>query len=181
MYHYRYLIAFTLFVFVLVVGIAQVLFISLPFNPIKAKVPTERLISSTVPQGWAFFTRNAREAQVKLYSISEGDVTPIHQQHSSFVNYFGLKRASSKLLLELQAIRTQITDDQFENTEWNYQKNRYGNIPDTVYHVDNLLNDPMVCGTYLMVLQEHVPWAWSGSLKKIMMPAKVIRFHVSCP
>ena len=43
-----------------------------------------------------------------------------------------------------------------------------------------MIYDPLLCGEYLLVFQKPVPWAWSKSLKKIEMPAKIIRFKILC-
>ena len=103
----------------------HVLLSSLPFNPTSINLPAKRLITGIAPQGWAFFTRNPREAQVILYKVVNGDhLEPVAQRHTERHNFFGLRRGSTKILLELQFIKEQLADHSFENTTWNYQANK---------------------------------------------------------
>lgn len=159
--------------------IVQLLIASVQFNPtsyfINRNSPLFKILQ---PQGWAFFTRNPREAQVVLYQVEEGKLNPIVQKHCNISNAFGLCRHSSRIMNELTHIRGKIQDEQFSNTRWNYQTNNYGNYPQKIVPVKNALKHAALKGNFILVLQRPVPWAWLGSIDKIMMPAKVIHLNI---
>lgn len=181
MIRYRYILVFTIGMVLLTIGIFQILFVSLPLNPVQAHIKSQRVFQALAPQGWAFFTRSAREAQVVLYAVQDDStLVPVPHQHARATNLMGLRRTSTRMLLELQTLKQQLPDELFRNTTWNYQADVYGDVPDTMYTVKPVLLDPVLCGNYVLVLQEHVPWAWSSNLHTIRMPAKVIKFHVAC-
>ncbi len=174
------------FVFGILAGLATFLFFSLlfastPFNPIQYKLHFIKSIFNVTPQGWAFFTRDAREEQIYIYKISNDKLIKINQRHSNLENFLGLSREVSKLAIELENITGKfIKNDIATKTTWNYDENIYGEIPHKYFVVDNPIKKPIICGKYLVVYQENVPWAWSTSRKKIKMPAKVIKLNVKC-
>jgi antimicrobial peptide system SdpA family protein len=178
---YNYIILFSILTLVFFIVLAQVLLMSLPFNPAKTMLGFERLTKGIAPQGWAFFTRNAREAQVVLYEIqSNNELVLVSQKHTDPSNLFGLKRTATKLILEMQSIRANVPDDWFENSEWNFQAGITNSLPAQTHIVKNGIADPILCGKYLLVLQDYVPWAWSSNMNNLKMPAKLISLHIQC-
>ncbi|MRM86663.1 hypothetical protein D1Z98_12280 [Riemerella anatipestifer] len=47
-----------------------ILISSIPFNPIQYKINFVKQVYTYLPQGWAFFTRDARENQLYIYKIN---------------------------------------------------------------------------------------------------------------
>ncbi|VAW14377.1 hypothetical protein MNBD_BACTEROID03-708 [hydrothermal vent metagenome] len=136
-----------------------------------------------VPQGWAFFTRSPREAQVILYEFHDDDsLIKYPQKHSSYKNIFGLDRKISKVLTEIQALKFQIPDTLYTNYQWNYQTTEHSKLkrPLNVCKVKNGIYQPILCGDYLLVFQKPIPWAWSKSINKLKMPAKIIHLRIEC-
>lgn len=150
-------------------------------NPIKLNINLENKLFTFVPQGWAFFTRNPREAQIIIYQKkSDNRFEEISQRHSSYHNIFGLKRTASKVMSELQFVKRKINDSLYQNTMWSYQRELYSKVSLESITVQNQIKDPILCGEYLVVYQKAVPWAWSRSLDRIKMPAKIIRLNIKC-
>lgn len=165
-------------------GIVMLILFSVsPFNPIRAKADFNRQVYTFIPQGWAFFTRNPREAQIQLYQADHlGGWRKVNHFHAHRSNFFGLSRKTTALITELQYIKmNDLKDSYFINCESNYQRGIVGCVPDTTYTVLNKFEKPILCGEYIMTLQEPVPWAWSKSMDKVMMPSKVIRLNIQCP
>lgn len=151
---------------------------SITYNPIKYNFPYMKESFSTLPQGWAFFTRSPREGQVMLYKLEDGQITEMNHRHSSPGNAFGLNRKVSHMMSEIQAIERQVPDEKFMNSRWNFQSKQYGEIPEEAYPIEQTLNHPQLNGEYVLVYQEIIPWAWSKNLDKIDMPAKVARIKI---
>jgi len=162
------------------VGISIIFVSSIPFNPIQHKLDFVKQVYTYTPQGWAFFTRDAREDQVYIYKINkDGELKKINQKHANTDNFFGTSRKVSKMFAEVDIITSMIGKKKFYTTTWNYDKNSYGEIPDNFVEVKNLIKHPVLCGDYLLVYHKIVPWAWSNN-DKVKMPAKVIKIRVLC-
>jgi len=174
------LFASFLFLFALV-GISVVFVSSIPFNPIQHKFDFVKEVYTYTPQGWAFFTRDAREEQIYIYKINEnGELKKINQKHANTDNFFGVSHRVSKMFVEADIITSMIGKKNFYFTTWNYDQNIYGEIPNNFVEVKNPIKNPVLCGDYLLVYHKIIPWAWNKSNKKMKMPAKVIKIKVQC-
>lgn len=177
----KFIIVFTICFLISGLFLIGLFFNTLKDNPLKLKFSIDNEIFTFVPQGWAFFTRNPREAQIIIYKVNElNNLEEINQRHSSYLNIVGLNRRASKIMSELQFIKNKINDSLFVNTKWNYQKSNFNKIPNTTTEVKNQFKDPILCGEFVVVFQKAVPWAWSRDLYKIQMPAKIIRLKIIC-
>lgn len=180
MFRFKYSITFltgltsiTVILFVVFVSVIR-------FNPVQDGF-VRRMVFAVVPQGWSFFTRSPREAQTIIYEISNNELNLVDHRHSSFRHLVGLNRRSSVVMSEMQIVRAELPDSIFMTTQWNYQAGIVGDYPDrSAKEVDNKLFQPLLCGEFLLVFQEPVPWAWSKSLKTIKMPAKAARITITC-
>jgi len=176
-----YLIFFISCSLITLLFVIGMFFNTIKVNPIKLKMDLDNKVFTFVPQGWAFFTRDPREAQITIYKKNDKDqFVEINQRHSSVRNMFGLNRRASKIMSELQFIKKQINDTLFINTKWNYQENIQGKIPNSIIPVKNKIKHPILCGEYVVAFQKAVPWAWSQNIEQIKMPCKVIRIKIQC-
>jgi antimicrobial peptide system SdpA family protein len=176
----KYTATFILSLFISFSLLSSVYLVSMKENPITLTSNFDNQIFTFLPQGWAFFTRNPREAQISIYEIKNGKLYDINQKHSSASNIFGLKRNASKILSELQIAILKIKKEEFVNLNWNYQSKIYDKIPQKIHYSKNILNSPLLCKEYLIIFQKPVPWAWSKSIEKIKMEAKGIRIKFQC-
>ena len=176
----RYLIFSVLTFFFGLVSVLIVFTSSIPFNPVQSNINYATEVLEYTPQGWAFFTRDAREEQVYIYSIQNNKLEKIDQKHGDITNLFGLSRKISKLGLEAEILTNFIGKENFSVTTWNYDENLLGEIPNRFIEIKNPLQSPILCGEYVIVYHPIIPWAWSNSKKKIKMPAKVFKLKVKC-
>ncbi|QTY27747.1 SdpA family antimicrobial peptide system protein [Flavobacterium sp. CS20] len=176
----KFLISFIVCSICTLVFLTGVFLYSMESNPIKLNIDLEHKIFTFVPQGWAFFTRNPREAQIIIYKKENEQISEIAQRHSAYQNLFGLNRKASKIMSELQFIKNGLNDSLFDNTKWNYQEKIYNKIPTKPICVKNQMEEPILCGNYIIVFQKTIPWAWSKSIEKIEMPAKIINLNIEC-
>lgn len=176
----KYIIVFSICSLTSFIFIFGVFLYSIEVNPIKLNVNLNNKIFTFVPQGWAFFTRNPREAQIILYKVSNNRLDLIPQRHSSIENLYGLNRNASKLMAELQFIKAKLNLNLYKNTVWNYQENKFSEIPREAVMIKNQMEYQLLCGEYIVVFQKTIPWAWSKSMKKLKMPSKIIRLKIVC-
>lgn len=159
--------------------IINAFFTTVKGNPIEITNEVDSRVFKFIPQGWAFFTRNPREAQIVIYKIENDSILrPYPQRHSSFTNLFGLKRTSSKILTELQLLKLKTTNSLYTDLKWNYQANQYSKMPSKIFEYENEIFDPILLGNFIVVYQKAVPWAWSKSMGRIKMPSKAIRLFI---
>ncbi len=178
---------FSIIFFLYIIPVCILLFLMafyfIEVNPVKFNNNIEHRFFSFVPQGWAFFTRSPREAQIILYKKnSDNKYEEINQRHANIYNLFGLNRKPSKVLGELQFAKKEIPKKLYYDTIFNYQKNHI--IEDVnklkPFYYENKMYDPILCGDYLVVYQKAVPWAWSKNIDKINMPCKMIKINFIC-
>ena len=160
--------------------IINIFLITVKGNPIEITNEVDSRVFNFIPQGWAFFTRDPREAQITIYRIENDSVLkPYPQRHSSLNNLLGLKRTSSKILTELQLLKLKTSDSLYSDVKWNYQVDKFEKFKIKRFEYKNEIYDPILLGDFIVVYQKPVPWAWSKSIKEIKMPAKVIRFKIN--
>lgn len=179
--NYKYILTAVLTITLLISMITGIFYVSVSENPVRLKNHFNFKMFSFIPQGWAFFTRSPSEDQIILYGIHKGgDITKYPQKHSSYKNLFGLDRKASKVIAEIQGLKLKLHDSLFINSKWRFQTVHGGELPQKIEEIQNEIYDPILCGECLLVFQKPVPWAWSKSIKKIEMPAKIIRLKILC-
>lgn len=178
---YSYTVVYTISLCSCILLVSIVYIVSMQENPVVLTSKNDSKIITFLPQGWAFFTRNPREAQIIIYELKNGQIYEIPQKHSSYKNLLGINRKASKILSELQIILLEnVKKEDYVDLQWNYQANVYDAIPTKTIHCKNKMNNPLLCNQYLVIFQKPVPWAWSKSLDKIKMSAKGIIINVEC-
>lgn len=161
-----------------------VLVASLPFNPARVGlVSTKDLQFSRImlPEGFGFFTRNAREPYVLLYEQVDEELECISVRNSSYLNMFGLLRKSRALYIEAGAIFSSLPDSLWTRTV-GIPINKFDLFELQPYSVQNLAPTPILCGEYLLRQVEPVPWAWASTFDEngSGMPSEVIRVNIIC-
>ena len=142
---------------------------------------TARTAATVVaPQGWAFFTKNAKDPSYIPYRMTDGhwknvSLTP----HSRPANLFGFNRASRTQGVEIALMLRQ------PGTRW-----RNCDSADSVarclaraqhrIRVDNPSPAPTVCGRAAIVEMKPVPWAWRDLSPHHATPTRVTGWQVSC-
>jgi antimicrobial peptide system SdpA family protein len=152
---------------------------SISYNPIRYQFPNQKKVLSFIPQGWAFFTRSPREAQILVYQIENNKIKNLEiSRHSSPMNYFGFNRKQTYKMNELQFIIDQFEPKDYTTISWNYKEDLQGEIPTKLHRVSSIFKHSLLKNKeILLVMQEIVPWAWS-SKSNLKMPAKAIKMYI---
>lgn len=185
--NYRYLIVFLTYIFFISIAIANIFYFTIESNPVKYNNKIENQLFSFVPQGWAFFTRSPREAQITIYKKDKNanNFIIINQRHAHYSNLFGLIRRPSKLLGELQMIKRQIPKEHYVDTTFSYQTLKIIDDKELINSLsletcENRFYGSDLCGEYIIVFQKPVPWAWSKNIRNVKMPCKMIKVKILC-
>ena len=65
----------------------------LPYNPLTPSGKVTLATMAFFPEGWGFFTKNAQDADIFVYKITENRaVSILRTPNSSLENWLGLKR-----------------------------------------------------------------------------------------
>jgi len=148
--------------------------ISLPFG-IKLNV------NYLAPQGWAFFTRDAREEKVILLAYGRsGKLEKI--QHAGFHSdySFGLNRQARKIQMEYSIVTTQMDSLQWIPFKGSIDSLSRFAITLPARNADSKSFDPKLCGEVIVVKTKIIPWAWA-KFDSVYMPSKVMKLYVICP
>ncbi|MGJ8745456.1 SdpA family antimicrobial peptide system protein [Polaribacter sp.] len=157
-------------------------FSSILINPVKLKPGINRKISRIMPQNWPFFTRDFNEAELLLYKKNNHQKYQIvNLNYNHYSNSFGLKKKSKKIIQELTFLKRELHDSLFISTEGNHRIGLLGAIPDKIINIKNHMLAPILCGEYVLFLEEPIPWAWIESKNILKMPSKAIRLNIQCP
>jgi len=153
---------------------------ALPYNAFSSVFNSEKSIFKIFPQGWAFFTRSPREAQAKLYEIDGDKIKEIKHYHSSYHYLLGASKENSRYVTELAYLFNKIPQERYTDAKSNIQLNNIDKIPTDTIQITNPFDNPRIIGTYILIMQELVPWAWTKNIEREMMDCKTIKMVVSC-
>lgn len=169
----------TLFIglFIIVFGAAFVSVLpSAAFNPLKYSYHHSSLVYTLFPQGWGFFTRDAQEAQIKVYQKVGDSFELINKSNGTPSYMLGLSRISRRQNVEFGQIVATIPDEAWSPCSF---KELTACVPDSVVVRQNPFHQPLMKGEYLLVSSRPVPWAWARSSKPIIMPFRTIRLIIT--
>jgi antimicrobial peptide system SdpA family protein len=153
----------------------------LPFNPIR--LPFERWVHVRfwAPEGWGFFTRNPQEeAMLVFVRDRDGQWTSASMGPNGMPrNAFGLNRASRAQSVEAGLLAGGVPKNAYQPC---------GNQPAACLEhapvgvsLKNPTPSPTLCGQVGIAMQKPLPWAWSNSRDRVIMPSRVARMNVDCP
>ena len=141
--------------------------------------PDQRTVRTLFPEGWAFFTRDAREDRTALMREEEGRWTEVEIGPNGEPEYaFGLRRLPRVQLGELNEISRLVPDDAWEECAGGWATCSAADV-DAVA-VANPTVRPQLCGGLAVISYEPVPWAWAPDVDREEMPARVARVEVTC-
>ena len=86
---------------------------ALPSHPFPATPPERQRLLSISPQGWAFFTRNAREPADYFYRREGAKWVRLGYPNSSSRNFFGLKKDTRPFGVEMGSLMSQVSTDEW--------------------------------------------------------------------
>lgn len=182
---YNNLIVRLVFYGMLLLWGAGIIFIgltALPYHSTSLPADVQFKTQVLFPEGWHFFTRDARELQTRVYyknQYGEWEYEPRMPNVSAY-NYFGANRAGRAMGVEYALFLNEVAP-----TDWYVHE---GTVTDLLRQTDQIpatevsssFRNPIMCGEYLLLAAEPVPWAWSPTYDRVHMPVKATRLFVNC-
>jgi antimicrobial peptide system SdpA family protein len=161
------------------VGLAYAVHPALPYNPVK--LPFAESIRTVVwaPQGWSFFTRDAREARVLVLQQVDGRWrSALRGPNARVANVFGFDRAPRAEGTEMAMLTQAVPPGRWRECEEGIE--RCLAKGESAIAVRLPVPHPLICGDVVLVVQQPVPWAWLSMPQKVDMPIRSARVSVSC-
>ncbi|MET7426456.1 SdpA family antimicrobial peptide system protein [Dactylosporangium sp. NPDC005555] len=162
-------------------AVAYVVHTQLPDNAVDLpyEAAVEEPVRVALPQGWAFFTRDPRGADLLVYTRG-GDGRwhdALLSPHAEPRNLFGLARASRAQGVELGLLTGAVPEDGWTGCQADPGPclERLTPLP-----AANRARRTTLCGDVGLAQRVPVPWAWSRSGDQVVMPSTVARLAVSC-
>ncbi len=145
-------------------------------SPLPISLPISRNVLMVMPEGWGYFTRNPREPIMQFYRL-DGKHEPVFEPNFSARYLFGMRRDGRKLSGEAGFVVSQV-----RAKAWIVTRKRlsFESLPDSTVIVHNPTGNPMLCGDYLVQVQDRLPWAWAKSRARIVMSQKVAHVRIVC-
>lgn len=165
------------------VVVVAVVFTQLP--PSAIGVPGEETlrppIRALATQGWAFFTKSPREANVIALQHSDGQWrSAMLAPHSEPRNIFGLDRASRAQGVELGLIVGALRAGDWVDCFDNALQACADTLPTSdVVTIVSSMPAPTLCGAVVVARSEPTPWAWAAD-EPDSMPLSLAEVEVRC-
>lgn len=134
------------------------------------------VIFKLFPQGWAFFSKSPRDESIFIYNL-ELTENPVIWPNNHPKNIFGLKRYGRGQGVEVGVLYSQIKPENWYACE--------GIIHECLVELDfisviNNTPNPSLCGEFILVLREPIPWAWSKKVSLENIPSKLVKVESTC-
>lgn len=140
---------------------------SLNANILGVPPDIENKVVKVLAQGWGFFSKDPREPMLYAYPLSGNEYDELQWPNNSIKNLIGLNRFGRAQGIELGSIITEIPGDGFKECEKNYQN--CIDKENDIIEVNNIYENPTICGEWGIVLLEPIPWAWADVVDELDM------------
>jgi antimicrobial peptide system SdpA family protein len=149
-------------------------------HPLRLSSLAQFRMQSFVPQGWAFFTRDAQEPVARVFGPADGGWVRLDYRNSAGSNWFGIKKDTRPIGIELAHLLLGVTRENWTSCE-------SGDVAECIaaggavpLPVENGSLTRRFCGTIAVDNRRPVPWAWSRRVTPERMPSEHVVLEVSC-
>ena len=152
---------------------------SMPQNPLPYSMKLQQNVTLLFPQGWAFFTRDPREATERIYRRTPAGLREVSYACSSRRNLFGIRRDARAVHVELVHLLSRAPMQLWRRCEGSAARCA-AEVREPPISLGNGTPLQRLCGDLIIVRRPPVPWAWSGARRRIDMPGTVLSLRVRC-
>jgi antimicrobial peptide system SdpA family protein len=150
-----------------------------PYNAVQLPFARKIAMVLVLPQGWKFFTRDARESQQTMQvRVREGRWADASGgPNAEPAHLFGASREGRAQAIEISELLAAAGHVTFAPCTGAVTSCLEAATP--AARVQNVSARPSLCGSIGVVHRAPIPWAWArGGAKE--MPTTVVRLEVSC-
>lgn len=147
-------------------------------TPFNLSATLKRNTFYFLPQGWAFFTRDAREEKLWAYKrAQDGSLVPLNPPGGSFIYLFGINRGGRKLSSDYSRLLAGIDSTSWNHVAFDLSLIARESVRKRIFHTNNKDYTSKAKGEIVFVKKRLIPWAWSR-FKSVKMPSKYVRIFV---
>ncbi|GAA4195732.1 hypothetical protein GCM10022289_00350 [Pedobacter jeongneungensis] len=147
-------------------------------TPFNTSSTVKRNTFYFLPQGWAFFTRDAREEKLWAYKrTGNGSLIPLSPSGGSFIYLFGINREGRKLTSDYNRLLSGIDSALWKHIDFDLTKIAVDSRQKTILHIKNKDETWKAKGEVVFVKKKLTPWAWSH-FESVKMPSKYVRIFI---
>lgn len=157
---------------------ASALVQTVPDSPFAFGPRARGNVAILLPQGWSFFTRNAREERILVYESANKEWRLLSVTNAQTGHWLGIKRTSSLISVELTAIIAQVPDTAWREIHGAVEPGTSVGAPATTVMNPGIAHT--LCGRFLLRKQPPLPWAWAGSAQIMELPSRIAEVDVKC-
>ncbi|KNB52794.1 hypothetical protein AC230_09120 [Streptomyces caatingaensis] len=140
----------------------------------------KKAANAVAPQGWAFFTKSAKDIELAPYRFRNGRwESAARTPHARPSNAFGLDRASRSQGIELAWLVAGPGIKWTDCTDSSDPADCLAHTP-VSGRMTNDQPSPLLCGRAAVVQMRPIPWAWRDLMPEPYMPEKAAVWEVSC-
>jgi antimicrobial peptide system SdpA family protein len=157
-----------------------VLLLAAPNNPMLPRAQHRNTMLLLLPQGWAFFTLDPREADTFLHrELADGDVREVETQGYREIPLGAVDREGRLVGHELRLLAARFADD-----VWTECRGEVASCLAALPPAPVRLAEPFdfvpACGRLVLESRPPTPWAWWRRDPELRMPSRLIRLEVPC-
>jgi len=145
---------------------------------VEARPDIVRKVSSILPQGWGFFTRDPREDITEVYRYDNNKQFERFIRNNAEPAYlFGAIRTGRIRSLELGQILSHIADSNWIRGTGNYYR-----VADSLHAIPitwSSLTQSFTPGNYLLIKQQRPPWIWQQNINSSKIPFKAVMIKIT--
>lgn len=154
---------------------------ALPDNPIMQHSTFKSTVSTLIPQGWDFFSKDPREQYFDLIP-AENNQNILKWPNSSLDNHLGFDRSARAQGTETGMLYEQLDTKNMTTCKEDLEQciELIEKEQEEAIKIENRDIKQTICGDYYFVLIEPLPWAWSQSTDRKHKELKIQKIEVSC-
>jgi len=150
----------------------------LPPNPIQLPLEDHSPMVSLLPQGWGFFTRDPRSADMTAFLRTTDGWRVAANSKPLWPRLFEFSRSRKMTNVEVGMVLYEIPDPKWQPCE--EISSACLDRATGSGQINNPLAHSSLCGDVGVVRQAPLPWAWSATPDETVMPSEVLRVQVAC-
>ncbi|WP_371131162.1 SdpA family antimicrobial peptide system protein [Microbacterium sp.] len=142
--------------------------------------PVTQVLSATIPQGWAFFTRPPREPSLRVLSTSDQGTSPPPRApigpNGSAAYGWGVSRQFMLEMTEASALAQTVDSENWIDCESNSVcGDRVADLDPNVFD-----SDVLPCGSYVFAYTEPAPFAWRETVDDLIRLVRATPVEIRC-
>ncbi|RAJ19751.1 SdpA family antimicrobial peptide system protein [Pedobacter cryoconitis] len=119
-------------------------------------------VSYFLPQGWAFFSKDAREEKIFAFKRrKDGSLERLSPSAASYRYLFGLNRIVRRLPMEYQFLLSQTDSASWIPSNYNIVEIGENSRTKKIVFKKNIFYKGICCGEIILIKARITPWAWS--------------------